>query len=502
MNCSYLSRDRKLARLAEFQPQQPEEDSQRIPPSGVMAPPPTQSGKRHGDPGYRRTQYKRARVGLPRPRPDKVDALDAKVDTLASQFAEVKQLLLSLQPDRPASQAEVVQDVVLPSQPPSRSYDEDHEDSLSTRASCTEFREEPDQGDEDTATGASYTRSSRSGSDCRGDSGSNPTSVKPVIRMALARLGLDEAATTTTATRSGLLRRARPQAAFSVPVSEDYVKELHKCWEKPSTMSHHVSDARALASMRDAATYGLGEAPPVESSITSLVCSPVEAVRPVSRCPRPQCRTTDDLLVKCYNIAARIGRIGNSMSHLGMALNQSLHSSASASSGEAPSGAESSPGVDASVLDLSDVSLDSLAYMATELSRLLSTITLARRQVWLAQSPLPDLSRNVIRTLPVIPGEVFGAAAQQALERSLQAQASKEQYASIKGPPPLTRQQSAQGYGASRSRPPAQQDSYQRPPANDRSDQRRRAPSRPAPQTKRGQGFRSYKDQKGHRGRP
>ncbi|KAK0141923.1 hypothetical protein N1851_020394 [Merluccius polli] len=74
-----------------------------------------------------------------------------------------------------------------------------------------------------------------------------------------------------------------------------------------------------------------------------------------ARCPRPQCRITDDFLVKCYDTAARMGRIGNSWSHLILALSQSLQSSS----------------VDASVHSLSDGSLQVFALMTRELGRLM-----------------------------------------------------------------------------------------------------------------------------------
>lgn len=48
---------------------------------------------------------------------------------------------------------------------------------------------------------------------------------------------------------------------------------------------------------------------------------------PDACCPRHQCRLTDDLLVKTYNIVACIGRIGNSFSQLILGLSQILQES-------------------------------------------------------------------------------------------------------------------------------------------------------------------------------
>ncbi|CAL8393420.1 unnamed protein product [Arctogadus glacialis] len=51
----------------------------------------------------------------------------------------------------------------------------------------------------------------------------------------------------------------------------------------------------------------------------------------------------------------------------------------------------------------------------------MSSLTLARRKVWLAQSPLSEPCRRTLRTLPVVPGELFGPVAQRALNRGIQA---------------------------------------------------------------------------------
>ncbi|MEQ2184720.1 hypothetical protein GOODEAATRI_011037 [Goodea atripinnis] len=60
--------------------------------------------------------------------------------------------------------------------------------------------------------------------------------------------------------------------------------------------SRPTADGRALDAMHKAAKFGLGCMPPVESAIASLIVSPDEALRLNARCPRPQCRVTDDLL--------------------------------------------------------------------------------------------------------------------------------------------------------------------------------------------------------------
>ena len=98
-----------------------------------------------------------------------------------------------------------------------------------------------------------------------------------------------------------------------------------------------------------------------------------------------------------------------------------------------------SSGAEQEVQDLSEASLQAFAYMSRELGRLMSSLKLARRQVWLAQSPLSEASRRALRTLPVVPGQLFWVAAKQALERTLQVTQARQQFASLRRAPPRSR---------------------------------------------------------------
>ena len=178
-----------------------------------------------------------------------------------------------------------------------------------------------------------------------------------------------------TAQLSAFFRGSSAPTSFSVPPSEEYLKELHSCWKDVKALSRPSSSARALAAMQDPAQYGLGHMPPVEPAISSLILAPDQALRPDARWPRPQCRVTDDLLSKAYDAAARMGRIGNSLSHLMLAISTPLQQAA----------------VEPSMQDISDASLQAFALMSRELGRVMSTLVQTRRQVWLAQSPLATL---------------------------------------------------------------------------------------------------------------
>lgn len=89
---------------------------------------------------------------------------------------------------------------------------------------------------------------------------------------------------------------------------------------------------------------------------------------------------------------------------------------------------------------LSNASLEALVHMTTELGRLLSLLTLIHQQVWLIQSPLSEPCRKTLGALPVVPGQLFGPAAQQTLEKRLRANEEREQFRRLQGPSPLVRQ--------------------------------------------------------------
>ncbi|KAL7379972.1 hypothetical protein ABVT39_009365 [Epinephelus coioides] len=42
------------------------------------------------------------------------------------------------------------------------------------------------------------------------------------------------------------------------------------------------------------------------------------------KCPSAQCKVTDNYICKAYNTAARVGRLGNTLSHFLLALSASL----------------------------------------------------------------------------------------------------------------------------------------------------------------------------------
>lgn len=450
MNCSFMPRAVRVARLAEAEHllgHAPEPDqltpAQRLPPAQ-----PSRSKRRAAE-----------AAGASSGKRVKESKLASRVDQLTEELNQMKSLFLAIQSGTGAV------DVGAPA-PPAAMF-EPEEDVLSVAASATEFA---DYGaDVVPQDAASHTSGASSHSSARSfGAGSENNSMGAIIRMALARLQLD-VPQAQPAPASAFFRRGPAPATFTVPPSEEYLRELHACWRDTRALSHATSDGRTLAAMQDAAKFGLAHMPAVEPAIAALIVSPDEALRTDARCPRPQCRATDDLLSKAYDAAARMGRIGNSLSHLMLALSASLQEAT----------------LDASVHSFSDASLQAFALMSRELGRLMSTLVQARRQVWLAQSPLTEACRRTLRSIPVEPGEIFGSAAVEALERTVQARQTRQQLSGLhRSMPPPSRPGGSSAPPRRRSQPQTPPSGYprsQRPfqqPAQ-RCPQGFRAPERP-----------------------
>ncbi|KAK0149825.1 hypothetical protein N1851_009418 [Merluccius polli] len=396
MNCSFMPRAVRASRLAEV-----EHLLGQAPEPGQLTPA-QQSQAQPSRPKRRAAETAGASSG----RRAKESKLASKVDQLTEELNQMKSLVLAIRSGTGAG------DTGAPA-PPTVVF-EPEDDALSLVASATEFADYgADTVPQDTASGHGSGVSSRSSAHS-GGTGSEDNSMGVIIRMALARLQLD-VPQVQPAPASAFFRRGPAPATFTVPPSEEYLRELHACWRDTRALSHTTSDGRTLAAMQDAAKFGLARMPAVEPAIAALVVSPEEALRPDARCPRPQCRVTDDLLAKAYDAAARMGRIGNSLSHLMLALSASLQEAT----------------VDASVHSFGDASLQAFALMSRELGRLMSTLVQARRQVWLAQSPLTETCRRTLCSVPVEPGEVFGSAALEALERTVQARQTRQQLSGL-----------------------------------------------------------------------
>lgn len=388
MNCSYMPRAVRVARLARLSSQGgddllpsdetalPRRSKRRSESIGMVAPP----------------QKKRSKSGK---------GLSTKVEQLSAELAQMKSIIQAHHLDGSAPEA------TLPSPPmPMLNMEED---VLSLAASASGFGVDDEEPSSLPSEAGSFSSAHTVVSE------SCDSSMQDVMRMALEQLQLTIPQGEVSAPGSAFFRRGRPPTPFSVPPSEEYLRELHACWRDPSALSRLSADGRVLAAMHDSVKAGLDRMPAVEPAVASLIVSPDEALRRDVRCPRPQCRVTDDFLCRAYNAGARAGRLGNSLAHLMFALSASLQDDGRATA----------------AVGFSDAALQAFALMTRELGRLMSFLVQARRQVWLAQSTLTETCRRTLRGVPVEPGEMFGSAALEALERTIQARQTRQQLSGL-----------------------------------------------------------------------
>ncbi|MEQ2163527.1 hypothetical protein GOODEAATRI_031164, partial [Goodea atripinnis] len=253
------------------------------------------------------------------------------------------------------------------------------EDASSLAVSASQFRDEEK---------AQFSQASETGSFSSQSAVGEPSdgSMREVMCMALRQLQLELPLGEESASGSAFFRRGRAPTPFSVPPSEEYLRELQTCWQDPRALSRLSTDCRVLAAIDESVKAGLDRMPAVEPAVASLIMSPDEALRPDVRCPRTQCRVTDDLLCKAYNAGAHAGCLGIpwQISRL-----PSLHPFRTL------------------VVQLRQLGLATQHCMAfelitRELGRVMSFLVQARRQVWLPQSPLTEGCHRTLRGAPAV----------------------------------------------------------------------------------------------------
>lgn len=371
-------------RLAQLSPM----DGAALPPSEQLPVAQPRRSKRLSEPT--------ASSAAPRAKRAKSDkGLSAKVQQLSAELDMMRSLFQSQSSAASRTEARV-------SSPPMPALEQE-EDVLSLAASASHFREDdPGGSSRDSVTGSlSSVQSFASDMD---------SAMQDVMRQALSCLNVNIPQPEQPGPGSAFFRRGRPPTPFAVPPSEEYLRELHACWRDSSAFARLSSDGRVLAAMHNSTAAGLDQIPAVEPGVASLIVSPEEALRLDARCPQPQCRITDGYISRAYSSGARAGRLGNSLAHLMFALSASLQ------------------GIDGAVAanTFSDAALQAFALMTRELGRVMSYLIQARRQVWLAQSALSEACRRTLRGVPVEPGQMFGSAALEALERTVQARQTRQ----------------------------------------------------------------------------
>ncbi|MEQ2174657.1 hypothetical protein GOODEAATRI_010018 [Goodea atripinnis] len=234
--------------------------------------------------------------------------LATRVEQLSTELAEMKSLLQSRHSDASLPTAGL-------SSPPMPDLSVE-EDVLSLAASASKFRDEEEAQSSPAFETGSFLR--------RVQLVSPVTALCGRSCVALRQLQLELPLGEVSATGSAFFRRGRAPTPFSVPLSEEYLREMHACWRDPRALLRLSTDGRVLAAMHESVKAGLDRMPAVEPAVASLIVSPDEVLRPDVRCPHTQCWVTDNLLCKAYNAGTKSGRLGNSMAHLMFALSASL----------------------------------------------------------------------------------------------------------------------------------------------------------------------------------
>ncbi len=162
--------------------------------------------------------------------------------------------------------------------------------------------------------------------------------------------------------------------------------------------------------------------PAVEREMAALTPLGPDRVTDDPRCPRKECEKTDNLVCRTYNAATRAARSGNALAIILAALRKVI-------------GQE-----DRDVLGLVDAALATHAQLTRDIGASMSSAILSRRQIWLAQTSLPDTIRKELSYMPVTPGRVFHPDSQATLDKAEQAHCRRESVQRTFGHSRITRQ--------------------------------------------------------------
>lgn len=155
------------------------------------------------------------------------------------------------------------------------------------------------------------------------------------------------------------------------------------------------------------------------ASLTSLG---LDRVTDDPRCPRKECEKTDNLVCRTYNSATRAARSGNALAIILASLRKLINPE------------------DRDIMGLVDAALVTHAQLTRDIGASMSSAILSRRQIWLAQTSLPDTIRKELTYMPVTPGRVFHPDSQTTLDKAEQARKRRESVQRTFGPAKAARQ--------------------------------------------------------------
>ncbi len=215
---------------------------------------------------------------------------------------------------------------------------------------------------------------------------------------------------------------SQSQPSVSIPVAEDYSQMLSKAWNNPKAAPQFNAGCRRFVKIQYATETGMGGMPAVEREMAALTPLGPDRVTDDPRCPRKECEKTDNLVCRTYNAATRAARSGNALAIILAALRKVI-------------GQE-----DRDVLGLVDAALATHAQLTRDIGASMSSAILSRRQIWLAQTSLPDTIRKELSYMPVTPGRVFHPDSQATLDKAEQARCRRESVQRTFGRSRITRQ--------------------------------------------------------------
>ncbi|XP_074466146.1 uncharacterized protein LOC141752269 [Sebastes fasciatus] len=297
----------------------------------------------------------------------------------------------------------------------------DHPDAISLYAQGSLLDEgHPEIAKESHCLSLSHTGESASVDDGTGDS--VPSDVFSKVLSVAKIMGLSipiEAPSSSEGVWAGI-SQSRP--SVTIPAAEDYCQMLRRSWNNPGSAPQFNSGCRRLVKAQYPHESGLGDMPPVEREMAALTPLGPDRVTTNPHCPRKECKKTDHLVCRSYNAAARAARAGNALALLLAALRRS------ASAG------------DQDTRNLIDAALSTHSQLTRDIGSAMSSAMMARRQIWLAQTTLPENIRKELTNMPVVPGRVFHSDSQSVLEKAEQSLRTRESVQCTFSRPAATRQ--------------------------------------------------------------
>lgn len=200
----------------------------------------------------------------------------------------------------------------------------------------------------------------------------------------------------------------QPRPTVSLPAADGFCQMLRKAWNTPGKAPQFNAGCRKLAKAPYPPETGLGDMPPVEKEMAALTSLGPLRLTANPHCPRRECDKTDRLVSKAYNASARAARSGNALAVLLAAVRKSTGTD------------------DQDTKELLDAALSALAQMTRDIGSAMSSATLARRQVWLAQTALPEVVKRELINMPVQPGNVFHPNSQATLDKAQESWRTRE----------------------------------------------------------------------------